>query len=142
MSLPRFPRQLSARVDPELVRHIRTLRIAGLSYSQMVKWGVALLADVYRQAWIYRQAPPGETPILKSYIYAPYDPNHQGPPWLDDEEITDEDRSEVRPDVPGPGPAGLPDLDLAGLGLRREAGEAAREGDVRARVPHPDAAVR
>lgn len=76
-----LPKQLSARVDTSLARDIRTLRLAGLSYSQMVKWGVALLADVYRGAWRYRQAPLLKTPILKSYLYAPYDPEHQGPPW-------------------------------------------------------------
>jgi hypothetical protein len=141
VSLPKFPRQLSARVDPELVRHIRTLRIAGLSYSQMVKWGVALLADVYRQAWIYRQAPPTETPVLKSYIYAPYDPNHQGPPWLDDEETTHEAHREAPADLPDRGPAGLPHLDLAGLGLRPETGDAPGEGGVRPDVPSADTAL-
>lgn len=84
--LPRYPRQLSARVDDELLRNMRTLRVAGLSWSQMVKWGVALLADTYRASWIYGAAPPAKTPILKSYIYARYNPDHQGPPWLDEKE--------------------------------------------------------
>jgi hypothetical protein len=132
---------LSARVDTDLAREIRTLRIAGLSYSQMVRWGVTLLADVYRQAWIYQQVPATKTPVLKSYIYAPYDPTHQGPPWLEEEESTHEDRSEVRPDVPGPRPAGLPDLELAGLRLRREAGDAPGQGEVRPRVPSADATL-
>lgn len=116
-----LPRQLSARVDASLARDIRALRLAGLSYSQMVKWGVALLADVYRAAWANRQAPVCKTPILKSYIYAPYDPDHQGPPWLE-EEADREDRTEVpapadrEPDRPDS--AVLPGLELAGLRLR------------------------
>ena len=88
MSAP-LPRQLSARVDKELARDIRCLRLAGLSWSQMVKWGVTLLTSVYRQAYIYRQAPPCTTPILESFIYAPYDPNHQGPPWITEDTTTD-----------------------------------------------------
>src|SRR5690606_10297934 len=124
--LPRYPRQLSARVDDELRRNMLTLRIAGLSWSQMVKWGVALLADVYRAAWIYGQAPPTKTPILKSYIYARYNPDHQGPPWIDEENTTDaEERPEVHregrrhPDRPAGG--SLPALDLPGLGRDEEA---------------------
>ncbi|AUG87255.1 hypothetical protein KGG77_gp13 [Streptomyces phage Omar] len=138
----KIPRQLSARVDADLARDIRCLRLAGLSWSQMVKWGVALLANVYRQAYVHRQAPPCTTPILKSFIYAPFDPNHQGPPWITEEETPREDA-----EVPGQGdrhadrPAGrvLPDLDLAGLGLRAE--DAAGQSEVRASVPPADAAL-
>ncbi|MFJ3775252.1 hypothetical protein ACIPX0_26515 [Streptomyces sp. NPDC090075] len=76
-----LPRQLSARTDEALAKQIRTLQLAGLSYSQMVKWGVALLSDVYAAAWEYRLVPVGETPRLKSYIYGT--PGEAGsPPWL------------------------------------------------------------
>ncbi|ATI18700.1 hypothetical protein SEA_AMETHYST_66 [Streptomyces phage Amethyst] len=138
----KIPRQLSARVDESLARDIRTLRLAGLSWSQMVKWGVTLLADVYRQAYIYRQAPPCTTPILKSYIYAPYDPNHQGPPWITEEETTHEDDRPLRADVPRPRPARVADLELPGLGLRQQDDDAPGESEVRPRVPSADAAVR
>lgn len=78
-----LPRQLSARVDKELVHHIKTLRRAGLSWSQMVKWGVTLLADVYAAAWEHRIVPVGETPQLKSYIYAKTGRESGTPPWPD-----------------------------------------------------------
>ncbi|USH44650.1 hypothetical protein SEA_BROPLEASE_66 [Streptomyces phage BroPlease] len=76
-----LPRQLSARVDKELIGSIRMLRRAGLSWSQMVKWGVALLADVYAAAWEHRIVPIGETPELKSFIYAKRKREQGTPPW-------------------------------------------------------------
>ncbi|MEU4984875.1 hypothetical protein [Streptomyces sp. NPDC021969] len=81
-----LPRQLSARVDRSLARDIRALRLAGLSYSQMVKWGVALLADVYRGAWQYRVVEVGKTPELKSYLYDHGVSKTSGPPWAEVEE--------------------------------------------------------
>ncbi|ATI18768.1 hypothetical protein SEA_DAUDAU_67 [Streptomyces phage Daudau] len=130
-------------MDTELMRHIRTLRLAGLSYSQMVKWGVALLADVYRAAWQYRVVPFPETPELQSYIYAK-GAKASGPPFPEDTEETPHEEAPADRD-PDRRRAGLPDLELPGLGLaglQPEAGDPAGEGEVRPGVPHPYAAVR
>ncbi|MGW8630579.1 hypothetical protein [Streptomyces sp. NPDC055793] len=139
-----LPRQLAARVDRSLARDIRALRLAGLSYSQMVKYGVALLADVYRGAWQYQQAPVFKTPILKSYIYAPYDPTHQGPPWIEPKETDREDPAEVpAPSDRQPDDAGTavhPGLELAGLSLRVD--PAAEDGELHRAAELADATLR
>ncbi|MEU9605429.1 hypothetical protein [Streptomyces sp. NPDC048057] len=74
---------MSARVDGSLAQDIRALRQAGLSYSQMVKWGVALLADVYQAAWQYRLVAVGETPELESYNFNRVR-KESGPPWVEE----------------------------------------------------------
>ncbi|WJN62603.1 hypothetical protein [Streptomyces phage phiScoe1] len=138
----KMPRQLSARVDSKMARQIRTLRYAGLSYSQMVKWGVALLADVYAAAWEHKVVHLGETPELQSYIFKPNAYKFDGPPWADEEDTNHEEEPADR--VPGHGRAGLPRLELAGLrlaGPEAEAGDAPDQGEVHPRVPSADAAV-
>jgi hypothetical protein len=138
-----MPRQLSARVDRSLAQDVMILRRTGLSYSEMIKMAIHLLAMVCHTAWINRVVEPGEMPELIAYKYrmTPKPRPIEGELTL--EETPDEDRSPLRPDVPRPRTAGLPDLELAGLGLRdAPTGNPARQGEVRARLPRPDQAVR
>ncbi|MFE3589439.1 hypothetical protein ACFXOY_18235 [Streptomyces niveus] len=64
-----LPRQLSARVDEDLARHIKTLAPAGLSYSELIKRSVALFAEVYAVAVANGVAEPHEVPRLTAYRY-------------------------------------------------------------------------
>ncbi|MFE7463079.1 hypothetical protein ACFU6R_03105 [Streptomyces sp. NPDC057499] len=63
------PRQLSARVDAELARHIGTLAPTGLTYSEIVKQSIALFAEVYQVAVTNGVAEPHEIPTLIAYQY-------------------------------------------------------------------------
>ncbi|MCX5236211.1 hypothetical protein OG824_13470 [Streptomyces prunicolor] len=138
-----LPRQLSARTDAELARHIETLQRARLSYSEMVKWGVALLADVYSAAWEYQVVPIGETPELKSYVYNRQATDKKGPPWpAPDEESTDEAHHQDRAGLRDRRPTRLPGLDLPGVRKPiAEARDAAREGEGHPRIQRPEGAL-
>jgi hypothetical protein len=138
-----MPRQLSARVDDELARHIRTLAPTGLSYSEIIKQAVAQFATVYRVAVENGVAEPDEIPKLTAYRYElPPKPQPPRTGAITLKETPHEDRSPIRPDVPRPRPAGLGHLDLAGLRLGRQARETSGAGEVRPGVPHPEQAVR
>ncbi|WP_405799508.1 hypothetical protein [Streptomyces sp. NBC_01506] len=64
-----LPRQLSARVDEELARHITTLAPTGLSNSDLIKRSIALFAEVYAVAVENGVAEPREIPKLTAYQY-------------------------------------------------------------------------
>ncbi|MCM8548847.1 hypothetical protein [Streptomyces sp. STCH 565 A] len=63
------PRQLSARVDADLAKHIETLAPTGLSYSEIVKRAVAEFAKIYSVAVENKVAAPHEIPRLIAYKY-------------------------------------------------------------------------
>lgn len=65
----KLPRQLSARVDDDLARHIETLAPTGLSYSDIIKQAVAQFADTYAVAVANGVAEPHEIPKLTAYRY-------------------------------------------------------------------------
>jgi hypothetical protein len=64
-----LPRQLSARVDDELARHIQTLAPTGLSYSEIIKRAVAQFALTYQVAVDNGVARPHEIPRLTAFKF-------------------------------------------------------------------------
>jgi hypothetical protein len=64
-----LPRQLSARVDEELARHIQTLAPTGLSYSEIIKRAVAQFALTYSVAVDHGVAKPHEIPRLTAFKF-------------------------------------------------------------------------
>ncbi|MEU6056959.1 hypothetical protein [Streptomyces sp. NPDC047097] len=63
------PRQLAARVDADLARHLQALAPTGLSYSDIVKRAVRLFTSVYTVAVAQGVAEPHEIPVLTAYRY-------------------------------------------------------------------------
>ncbi|AFU62125.1 hypothetical protein D854_gp17 [Streptomyces phage R4] len=64
-----LPRQLSARVDQSLAQDVKLLRRTGLSYSEMIKTAIHMMAMICHTAWINRAVPVGEVPELIAYKY-------------------------------------------------------------------------
>lgn len=64
-----MPRQLAARMDEALAKNVKALAPTGLSYSEIVKRAVALLAEVYEVAVANGVAEPNEIPKLTAFQY-------------------------------------------------------------------------